>query len=92
MKHLKRFNESGKIKTETIINWSNIPKWVKWVAMDWDGIWHMFEKEPFISITKWREESPDGKIGRMGKVLDPTIKNAPSDFKQCKFKRPDNFK
>lgn len=31
-----------------VVDWSVMPAWAKWVAMDEDGNWHYFEKKPEI--------------------------------------------
>jgi hypothetical protein len=37
-----------------VIDWSTMPAWAKFVAMDSDGCWFWYEKEPFIGEVRWQ--------------------------------------
>jgi hypothetical protein len=40
-----------------IVDWSLMPAWAKFVAMDSTGYWWWYEKKPFTSENTWRSES-----------------------------------
>lgn len=35
--------------------WEDAPKWARWVAMDSNGAWHWYEKEPHPSHGYWAQ-------------------------------------
>ncbi|MBU3661196.1 MAG: hypothetical protein FGM14_15090 [Flavobacteriales bacterium] len=69
---------------EPIIDWDAMPRWIDWVAMDESGKWYCYENEPIKSMTSW--DRPTGLFHKIPQEYYP--KNAPTDWKQCKFKRP----
>lgn len=69
---------------EPIIDWDAMPKWIDWVAMDESGKWYCYENEPIKSITCWNKNT--GLFHKIPQEYEP--KNAPTDWKNCKFKRP----
>jgi hypothetical protein len=40
-----------------VIDWSTMPAWAKFVAMDSRGYWWWYEKEPIIGESTWRPET-----------------------------------
>jgi len=40
-----------------VIDWSTMPAWAKFVAMDRSGVWFWYEKEPIIGESTWRPET-----------------------------------
>ncbi|MBU3661195.1 MAG: hypothetical protein FGM14_15085 [Flavobacteriales bacterium] len=67
---------------ETIIDWSKVPDGYDWVAMDENGNWYSHKICPYLSTHEWFNSGETEYIERS------IIKNPPTDWTQCKFKRP----
>lgn len=76
------YNKLPKQK-ETIIDWSRVPDGYDWVTINKNNYMYCWLEEPFILDGIWNSYTI------IGPLLHPSIiKNAPSDWKLCKFKRP----
>lgn len=69
-------------KSETLIDWWEVPDGFNWVAMDKSGKWYSHKSCPYLSTYEWFSSLET-------EYIEPSIiKNAPTDWKLCKFKRP----
>lgn len=51
--------------------WSDAPEWAKWLAMDANGEWWWFQRQP-VTASEWRmERSPDGQLSEATPQPDP---------------------
>lgn len=42
-------------------NWDNAPAWANWLAMDSDGEWYWYEKQPIQNGNNWEINSVHDK-------------------------------
>lgn len=64
------------------VNWSAMPAWAEWVAMDFDGQWFWFKEQPDQGSKRW---ICDGPFGPIPSSYTPTFSG---DWKDSLVQRP----
>lgn len=71
------------IVTEPKVNWSAMPAWAKWVAMDEDGDWFWFSEMPNTDEGQWQHQS-----GCCGIIPAQGVPNFTGGWKDSLVERP----
>jgi len=48
-------------------DWKDAPEWAKWLAMDEDGSWYWYEKEPYSGDGEWY--GAGGQLSHVGQTI-----------------------